>query len=593
MDGNKSYPDVGTVLGHPSQLYVLFFTEMWERFSYYGMRALLVLFLTAAILGDGSGGYGWSEENALELYALYTGLVYFTPLIGGYLADKFLGYRTAVIIGAFVMAAGHGFMALEIPVFFYLGLTCLILGNGLFKPNISSMVGQLYKGEEEKKDSAYTIFYMGINAGAFLGILLCGYIGEKIGWSYGFGLAMIFMVAGAIQFWLSKSIFGEIGAKVKKAKDHVIDKVAEQASRSRVMKWGIIGVVLSLVVLLLQLFVVAPNDVGVSALKTANSFILPPLLFGSVIGIIGFLVTDPTLTKVEKDRVWVIVILTLFTVFFWWAFEQSGGSMTIFSRDYTDRSLTGTGAVIFNLVNTVLTAGAMAVITWVLFKLFGVTWSTTSAANIVLAISFVIIWIIIFFMLAFEWGYFRDFANSLGLRLQDDVTEVQASWFSILNSFFIITLAPLFSRFWETKIIKSGPIKFGIGLILVALGFAILAFGSWSIPRGADTASVSMIFLILAYLFHTMGELCISPVGLSYVSKLAPVRLIGLMFGVWFIANFIANWSAGMTGSAINSISQNFGIAGFFLLFTAVCGLAGLVLFALNPWMKKMMHGID
>lgn len=593
MDGSKNYPDSGQVLGHPSQLYVLFFTEMWERFSYYGMRALLVLFLTAAILGEGGGGYGWSEENALELYALYTGLVYFTPLIGGFLADRFLGYRKAVIIGAFVMAAGHGFMALEIPIFFYMGLTCLILGNGLFKPNISSMVGQLYKGQEDKKDGAYTIFYMGINAGAFLGILLCGYIGEKISWSYGFGLAMIFMIAGAIQFWLSKPIFGEIGAKIVKVKDEIIDTAALKAASSRLIKWGVIGVVIAIGVLLLQSFVLAPDDWGISALKTANSYIVPPLLFGSVTGIIGFIVTDPSLTKVEKDRVWVIVILTLFTVFFWWAFEQSGGSMTLFSRDYTDRNLTGSGAVVFNTVNTVLTAGALAVITWVLLKLFNVTWKNISTANMVLSASFIIIWIIVILMLGFEWGLFKGIADSLGLKLQEDITEVQASWFSILNSFFIITLAPLFSKFWEMKIIKSGPVKFGIGLILVALGFAFLAFGSWGIPKGASTASVSMIFLILAYLFHTMGELCISPVGLSYVSKLAPVRLIGIMFGVWFIANFIANWSAGMTGSAIASISESYGISGFFMLFTTVCGIAGLVLFALNPMMKKMMHGVD
>ena len=592
MSIEKNYPDSGNVLGHPSQLYVLFFTEMWERFSYYGMRALLVLFLTAAILDGGMGGYGWSEENALELYALYTGLVYFTPLIGGYLADRFLGYRTAVIIGAFVMAAGHGFMALEIPAFFYLGLTALIIGNGLFKPNISSMVGQLYKGNEEKKDGAYTIFYMGINAGAFLGILLCGYIGEKVGWSYGFGLAMIFMIVGAIQFWLSKPIFGEIGAKIVKAKEVIEDSVRIQGN-NRVTKWAVIGLVVGGIVFLLQMFVIAPDDVGVSMLKTANSFILPPLLFSSVIGIIGYIVTDPSLNKVEKDRVWVIVVLTLFTVFFWWAFEQSGGSMTIFSRDYTDRSLTGTGAVVFNTVNTLLTVGSMAVITYVLLKLFGVTWAKISTSNIVLSISFVIIWVIIIIMLGFEWGLFRGLAESLGMNLQDDITEVQASWFSILNSFFIITLAPLFSKFWETGIIKSGPIKFGIGLILVGLGFGALAFGSAGIPNGAETASVSMIWLILAYLLHTMGELCVSPVGLSYVSKLAPVRLIGIMFGVWFIANFIANWSAGMTGSAIKSISDTYGISSFFLMFLAITGTAGIIIILLNPILKKMMHGVD
>lgn len=592
MSGNKNFPDSGNVLGHPSQLYVLFFTEMWERFSYYGMRALLVYFLTAALMDGPMGGYGWTEENALELYALYTGLVYFTPLIGGLLADRYLGYRTAVIIGAFIMALGHGFMALEIPTFFYLGLTALIIGNGLFKPNISSMVGQLYKGEEEKKDGAYTIFYMGINAGAFLGILLCGYIGEKIGWSYGFGLAMIFMIAGAIQFWLSKPIFGEIGSKIKKVEEKVQDSVAA-ASQNRVLKWAIIGTIIGMLVFLLQRFGIASDDVGISMLKTANSFIIPPLLFGSVISIIGFIVTDPSLTKVEKDRVWVIVVLTLFTVFFWWAFEQSGGSMSIFSRDYTNRDLTGTGALVFNTINTILTVGSMAVITWVLLKLFGVTWNKISTGNIVLSVSFVIIWVIIILMLSFEWGLFRGLADTLGVNLKDDITEVQASWFSILNSFFIITLAPLFSKFWETGIIKSGPIKFGIGLLLVALGFGMLAYGSSGIPKGAETASVSMIWLILAYLFHTMGELCVSPVGLSYVSKLAPVRLIGIMFGVWFIANFIANWSAGMTGSAIKSISDNYGISSFFMLFVAIAGTAGIIIMLLNPILKKMMHGVD
>lgn len=593
MDGIKNYPDGGHVLGHPSQLYVLFFTEMWERFSYYGMRALLVLFLTAAILGEGGGGYGWSEENALELYALYTGLVYFTPMIGGYLADRFLGYRKASIIGALVMASGHGFLALEIPAFFYLGLTCLVVGNGLFKPNISSMVGQLYRGEEDKKDSAYTIFYMGINAGAFLGMLLCGYIGEKISWSYGFGLAMIFMIAGTLQFWLSKPIFGNIGTKITKPKEDIITKLVIKAGKERILKWFIAGLLISTLVFLLQRYMIAPEAINDIALKKVNAYLIPPLLFGSVIGIIGYIASDPSLTKIEKDRVWVIVILTLFTVFFWWAFEQSGGSMTLFSRDYTNRTLSGVGALVFNTVNSLITAGALAVITWVLLKLFKVTWKDISLANTILAISFIMIWIIVILMLGFEWGFFGGLAEAVGLKLKTNVTEVQASWFSILGSFFIITLAPLFSKFWDLKIVRSGPIKFGLGLMFVAIGFAFLAFGSWNIPKGAETASVSMVFLILAYFFHTVGELCISPVGLSYVSKLAPVRLVGVMFGVWFVANFIANWSAGMTGSAIAKISNTYGVAGFFLLFSMVCGAAGLLLFALNPRMKKMMHGVD
>ena len=198
-----------TVLGHPSGLFVLFFTEMWERFSYYGMRALLVLFLTATLLDE---GWGWERAEALVLYGWYTGLVYLTPIIGGYIADKIMGYRNAIVLGAFIMTLGHASMALEVfaDFFFYIGLLCLILGNGLFKPNISSIVGQLYKTQGKEKDGGYTIFYMGINAGAFLGILLCGYIGEKIGWHWGFGLAGIFMFLGMLQFYFAQKIFGKI-----------------------------------------------------------------------------------------------------------------------------------------------------------------------------------------------------------------------------------------------------------------------------------------------------------------------------------------------------------------------------------------------
>jgi len=578
---------MGKVLNHPSGLFVLFFTEMWERFSYYGMRALLVLFLTASLM---DGGYGWERSDALELYALYTGLVYFTPIIGGVIADKLLGYRMAVFVGALIMALGHASMAMEIPAFFYAGLTMLILGNGLFKPNISSIVGQLYTDNEDQKDAAYTIFYMGINAGAFLGILLCGYIGEKISWSYGFGLAMIFMIAGAIQFWYSSKIFGDIGLKPQN--DGIADKVETSLTElpdgsKRITTWAIIGVVLTLII-----FVLTSADESASTLNIINQRYMPALLFGSVISIIGFIMSDPSLSKIEKDRLWVIVVLTFFTVFFWWAFEQSGGSMTIFSRDYTDRTLVGAGAAIFNTVNTVLTAGSMAVITWVLLKLFNVTWSKISFANMILASSFVIIWIIVILMLGFEWGYFEGVANYFGLELADK-TEVQASWFSILNSFFIITLAPIFSKFWDKKIITSGPVKFGIGLILVGLGFALLAFGSAGIPQGAKTASVSMIWLVLAYFLHTAGELCVSPVGLSYVSKLAPARLIGLMFGVWFVANFIANWSAGITGSYIDAITESNSMTVFFLIFTGITVGAGFVCILLKGVLGRMMHGFE
>ena len=568
------------VLGHPSGLFVLFFTEMWERFSYYGMRALMVLFLTTAIIGGENPGWGWERSDALGLYALYTGLVYFTPLIGGVIADKYTGYRKAVVMGAFTMALGHGLLAIETPLFFYLGLTALIIGNGLFKPNISSIVGQLYD-DEDKKDAAYTIFYMGINAGAFLGILLCGYIGEKIGWSYGFGLAMIFMVAGALQFWFSGKIFGDIGLAPKKDgvadNDAPMDQQFADDNKSRITKWTIIGVVTTAVIGLLIHFFSPIKDVS-SALSTTNTF-MPALIFGSVTGIIGFLVTDPHLTKIQIDRIWVIVTFTFFVIFFWWAFEQAGGSMTIFARDYTDRTLEGGQATTFLTFNTLLTVVPLMVITWVLFKLFSVTFSKIALANTILGFSFVIIWGIVIWML---W---REF--------QAETTEVQASWFSILNSFFIITFAPLFSKFWDMKIITSGPVKFALGLGLLAIGFAFLAWGSSSIPQGAKVASVSMIWLILAYLFHTLGELCLSPVGLAYVSKLAPVRLVGLMFGVWFIANFAANWAAGMTGSFIDQIVESTSMSGFFLIFTLIPAGAAVVMLLLKGTLTRKMHGVD
>ena len=506
---------------HPPSLFILFFTEMWERFSYYGMRALLVLFLVTSLTG---GGWGWDRKDALELYAVYTGLVYLTPIIGGWVADKFTGYRNAVILGAFIMTLGHACMAAETHFFFYAGLACLIIGNGLFKPNISSIVGQLYSNNSDRKDSAYTIFYMGINAGAFLGILLCGYIGEKVGWSYGFGLAGIFMFLGMLQFAFAQKIFGTIGlspkaeAKLAETDPHanpVTEELVEESHESK---------------------------------------------------------------KIRRDRIIVIAVFSFFTIFFWMAFEQAGGSMTIFAKDYTDRILAGNAASIFKWVNTLLVIVPMIILTVVLINLFKKAFRKYALSNIFLGSSFVIIWALVFWMLSKEFSA--------------PVAEVPASWFGILNSFFIITFAPLFSKIWESRYNPSGPIKFGIGLILLGLGFAILAYGGSPIERGAHTASVSMIWLILAYLFHTLGELCVSPVGLSYISKLSPVKMVGLMFGIWFVATFIANTLAGLTGSLIDRITAQYSISVFFLIFTIIPIAAGLIMFGLNKMLIKKMHGI-
>ena len=504
-----------TILSHPIGLFVLFFTEMWERFSYYGMRAILVLFLTSSIMNE---GWAWSNEDALELYALYTGLVYLTPILGGFLADKFLGYRNATVFGALIMTLGHASMALETLThsFFYIGLVLLIVGNGFFKPNISSIVGQLYKDGDKRKDGGYTIFYMGINAGAFLGILLCGYIGEKVGWHLGFGLAGIFMFLGMLQFWFAQKIFGTIGLSPK------------QMEKARTEKEN-----------------VTPKS--------------------------GF-------TKVDIDRLLVIVVFSVFTIFFWWAFEQAGGSMTIFAKDFTQRTLVGDASIIFKVANTIITLVPMVILTLVLYGLFRNMMGNFLLSNVFLGSSFIVIWGVVIWMITREFG--------------EEATEIPASWFSVLNSLFIILLAPLFSKIWASKINPSGPTKFAIGLILLGTGFAFLAFGAWGIPLGAEKAGVSIIWLILAYLFHTMGELCVSPVGLSYVSKLAPLKLVGLMFGFWFVCSAIANYLGGKTGSYIDKISEAYGLSNFFLIFFAIPVVAGILMILLKPILIRKMHGI-
>ncbi|WP_194850919.1 peptide MFS transporter [Nonlabens antarcticus] len=680
-----------TILDHPAGLFVLFFTEMWERFSYYGMRALLVLFLIASILDE---GWGWERADALTLYAFYTGLVYLTPIIGGFLADKFFGYRKAVVLGALIMTLGHAAMAFESVSFTYLGLALLIAGNGLFKPNISSIVGNLYKSQGKEKDAGYTIFYMGINAGAFLGILLCGYLGEKFGWHYGFGLAGIFMFLGMLQFYFAQSIFGRIGLSPAATQD--FDDALEKSV----------------------------DDTEV---------------------VIEEVVDEAQKSKVTRDRIIVISVLAFFTIFFWMAFEQAGGSMTIFAADYTDRVLTGGYATAFTIINTILVIVPLLIITWVLGMLCKQIFKHYPLSNLMLIISFATIWAIAIFVIKndfdtksyeiaytdangsdrvtkilttedFEIGsktgisvgsglsmYFEgddknaantvagnyivnakndsigmirkgiltgfvsrskhglfwkdadyaivEYTDANGEKQQTDIflgesylkqeefnelddeekaenklmavgnsydlllaqgvgfseesvtqgtlvkineneVEIGASWFGILNSFFIIAFAPFFSKIWESKYNPSGPVKFAVGLMLLGIGFGALAYGSLDIPDGARTASVSIVFLIVAYLCHTLGELCVSPVGLSYVSKLAPVKLIGLMFGIWFVANFIANLLAGLSGSLIDSISDQYGLSTFFFIFTLLPIGAGIVMLLIKPILIKKMHGI-
>ncbi|MCK6611172.1 MAG: peptide MFS transporter [Bacteroidia bacterium] len=455
--------------GHPKGLYLLFATEMWERFSYYGMRGLLTLYLTKATI---EGGLGFDDANAGLLYGIYTGLVYLTPIFGGWLADNFIGQRRSITIGGIMMALGQFSLFMSsanaLP-FFYLGLILLIIGNGFFKPNISTIVGQLYPAGDTRKDAAFTIFYMGINLGAFLAPLVCGYLAEDLfavkdgatgailsyGFNYGFLAAGIGMVLGQLLFnILGQQYLGELGkepgAKLQKA----------EAAKS-----------------------------------------------GQV---------DPPLTKEEKNRLSVIVIMMLFNIFFWAGFEQAGSSISLYTDRYIDRHV-----------------GML------------------------------------------DW-------------------TVPTSWFQSVNPLFIVLLGPVFTWLWtylaKNKKEPNTIIKMGLGMILLGVGF-FLMIGA-ALERGGDVADTAvkanLMWLVGTYLIHTMGELCLSPVGLSMVTKLAPLRLGSLMMGVWFLSSFIANFLSGY----LVQFFATMGAQTIFTIISVVVIVLGLTVLIISNQLKKMMHGI-
>ncbi|NRA49322.1 MAG: peptide MFS transporter [Phaeodactylibacter sp.] len=569
----------GTVLGHPSGLFVLFFTEMWERFSYYGMRALLVIFLIEAIDVD-NPGWGWEREDALSLLGTYALLVYLTPILGGYIADRMIGYRSAVVIGALLMTLGHASMAVETPLFLYIGIGLLILGNGFFKPNMTSIISKMYENFPEKKDGAYTIFYMGVNAGAFLGIMLCGYLGENVAWSVGFGLAGIFMFLGMLQFYFAKAIFDGIGDKPEAKTDEEIE-IPEGDKLNPFTMVDKVLIALFVVLSVIWIFNDPLSKIGEIPLLPggAEGTIANTVILSALVAFLVLLISRLTrYTPLVRDKMIAVAIFAFFTVFFWASFEQAAGSMAIFAKDYTSRALAGNTATVFKIIDTIITIIPLGIITWVLYSLFRMTYKKITISNIILGFSFVIIWGIVIYKLM------REFSNT--------GTEVPATWFAILNSLFIIMFAPLFSRWWESKYNPSAAMKYGIGLALLGVGFGFLVFGSLSIPQGAETAAVSMIWLILAYLFHTLGELCLSPVGLSYLSKLVPGRMIAFMFGIWYLAIAIGNKLAHYMGGKIDTIVAEYSLSTFFLIFTIVPIASGLLVMALNPLLKRLMHGV-
>lgn len=608
------------VIGHPAGLFVLFFTEMWERFSYYGMRALLILFLTSAMTGD-HAGWGWPQEHAFALFGSYTALVYLSTMLGGYFADKIIGYRWAVIVGAFLMTLGHACMAVETHFFIYLGLTFLVFGTGFFKPNMTSIISEMYKDRPEKKDGAYTIFYMGVNAGAFFGILLCGYLGEKVSWSVGFGLAGVFMLFGLLQFYFSQNIFGDIGLKPKMAddvalansdaseinmtvaKEEELTNINEDNHRNPFEKWQLVLIALCSLIGLVWVI----NDPVAKISENATNFLQfggkdysnYAILFALVLFFIVLIYRISKYSTITRQKMIAVTFFGFLTFCFFAVFEQAPGTLTIFARDYTDRVLVGGASLAFLIINSLIAVVPLAIITWVLYMLFKQTFKNYALANVFLSMSFIIIWIITVWMLMrdFYTAGYLDLSDSTLQSLRIDkvtkkLTEIPATWFNVLNSLFIITLAPLFSKWWESKYNPSANAKFGIGMILLGLGMGFIAYGGRNIAPGAEAAAVSMFWLVFVYLFHTMAELCISPVGLSYVSKLVPGRMIAFMFGVWYLAIAIANKVAGILGESSNEIASTKGIGMFFFFIMIVAVVIGIVSILMNGKIKKLMHGV-
>ncbi len=490
--------------GHPKGLYVLFATEMWERFNYYGMRAILVLFMTKALLFD--------KVFASNLYGSYTSLIYLTPLIGGYIADRYWGNRRSIIVGGIVMAIGEfilffcGSLYATSPdtalLLFFSGLGFMIAGNGFFKPNISSMVGQLYTKGDKRIDSAYTIFYMGINTGGALGPFVCGFFGDT-GNPADFKWAFL---AGGIGMIISVLTLHFLNNKYVVDPDKKIIGLTPDGAPKKF---------LNPVVMVVGMALLSLTTIGLLYIDAKVVNYLFYFLIGCIILIAVIIYSDKALTSTEKTRVSVIFTVSFFVIFFWSAFEQAGASLTFFAEEQTQRDL----------------------------------------------------------------GFFN----------------VPASFFQSLNSLFVVGLAPLFAWLWVKlgKHEPASPYKMAIGLFLLALGYLWIAFGVKDVQANVK---VSMIWLIGMYMMHSMGELCLSPIGLSLVNKLAPIKFASLLMAVWFTANAFANKLAGvLSGYYPDGKTTSFlgyqiaNLYDFFMLFLGMAGVASLVLFFLSSKLKKMM----
>lgn len=494
-------PEQRELFGHPIGLYFLFFTEMWERFSYYGMRALLTLYLVEKTTNE-NPGLGWTSSEAIMLYGWYTMLVYIVSIPGGIIADKILGQKKAVMYGAIILVVGHSILAIEEMWAFYSGLALIIAGVGMLKPNISTMVGGLYKKGDIRRDKGFSIFYIGINLGSLLATFIVGYVGEKIGWHYGFGLAGIGMLFGLIVYMYGQKYLTQVGNKTTEdeKKDQVsIYQIFLELTKSP-KQFGIV-----MVMVILSIYIGGFVLTGVDHWAYVALFIFLSVVVGMLL-----MIYKSLRNQVEKDRFLVVLLSFSIVIVFWGAFEQAGGLMSIYTKTKTDRIL-------------------------------------------------------------FGW-------------------EIPATWFQSLNAGFIILLAVAVANFWAKRKLKSKEassiFKMATGTMIMGIGFVFMVF---AVRDYESNGASAMYWLVLAYLFHTIGELSSSPVSLSFVTKLAPVRYASLMMGLYFASTGLGNKVAGVLGENASEYGEYTIFIGI-TIFTVIFGL--LVLALLKP-LKRLTHGAE
>lgn len=579
-----------TSQSHPKGLYLLFSTEMWERFSYYGMRAIFTLFLIGAMCYD--------KETASEMYGNYTGLVYLTPLIGGYIADNYWGNKRSIIVGGSLMALGQFFLFLCASFLgqgmlthslLIVGLGLLVLGNGFFKPNISSMVGTLYPDNDPRKDSAYTIFYMGINFGAFFSPLVCGFFGvtgNPEDFRYGFLAACVGMIIGVVSFWLGKERYlvtpdGEeiggvphiaVSTSMSESPETtlMLDSHEDTSSAHIYNDKSKIGLFVLLEVAVFGLLYWLFDGDYIGALIYSLSCVVPV-----------YIITDKTLVKEERRNILVIYILAFFVVFFWAAFEQAGASLTYFAEEQTDRIL----PKFFDL-NLTLTSKVVSI---VLFTALAVCLTYLIGKKIKNSFDLPTYLSVIIFAVTISFIFFSS------------GDEVNTSYFGSLNPIFIIILAPVMSSLWMTlegkNIHIASATKQAIGLALLSFGYFFIAYGVDDVPVGEK---VSMMWITTLYLVLSIGELSLSPIGLSMVNKLSPARFASLLMSVWLLSSATANKFAGVL-SALYPEANADGIVeaksfmgyeianlhDFFMVFAVMSGVASVMLFLICRWINK------